>query len=58
LPTIRGNVPRPGSWQPGCRFSDRCSYKTDNCDRRIALTGTTRLVRCARADELDLGAGL
>ena len=26
LPTIRGTVPRPGSWPAGCRFSDRCSY--------------------------------
>ena len=57
LPTIRGSVPRPGAWLAGCRFADRCSYRTDKCDHRIALTGTTRLVRCARADELDLGAG-
>lgn len=55
LPTIRGTVPRPGSWPTGCRFSDRCSYGTEACERRIPLTGTTRLVRCVRADELDLG---
>jgi peptide/nickel transport system permease protein len=57
LPTIRGSVPRPGSWPTGCRFSDRCSYKTDKCKTDIALTGTTRVVRCVRADELDLGVG-
>ena len=55
LPTIRGSVPRPGSWPGGCRFSDRCSYATARCDRQIPLTGATRLVRCVRADELDLG---
>ena len=26
LPTIRGTVPRPGSWPTGCRFSDRCDF--------------------------------
>jgi peptide/nickel transport system permease protein len=55
LPTIRGNVPRPGSWPVGCRFSNRCDFKTADCERRINLTGTDRLVRCIRADELDLG---
>jgi peptide/nickel transport system permease protein len=55
LPTIRGNVPRPGSWPIGCRFSNRCDFKTADCERRINLTGTDRLVRCIRADELDLG---
>jgi peptide/nickel transport system permease protein len=55
LPTIRGSVPRPGSWPAGCRFSDRCSYATERCDRQVPLTGTTRLVRCVRAGELDLG---
>ena len=56
LPTIRGSVPRPGSWATGCRFSNRCDFRTAACDRRIPLTGTERLVRCIRADELVLEA--
>lgn len=58
LPTIRGSVPRPGSWSAGCRFSDRCNCRKDECDQRIPLTGTHRLVRCVRAGELDPGSGL
>lgn len=54
LPTIRGSVPRPGAWPVGCRFSDRCIYRQDRCARPVPLTGDTRLVRCLRADELDL----
>ncbi len=56
LPTIRGSVPRPGAWATGCRFSNRCDFRTAACDRRIPLTGTERLVRCIRADELALEA--
>jgi peptide/nickel transport system permease protein len=57
LPTIRGNVPRPGSWPTGCRFSNRCDFAIDACRQRIPLTGNERLVRCVRADELDLRPG-
>jgi peptide/nickel transport system permease protein len=58
LPTIRGNVPRPGAWPVGCRFSDRCAYKLAQCETRIPLTGTAqRTVRCVRASELNLRAG-
>jgi len=56
LPTIRGSVPRPGSWPAGCRFSNRCDFRIDACDRRIPLTGSGRLVRCIRAEELVLEA--
>ncbi len=54
LPTIRGNVPRPGAWPGGCRFSDRCAFRIDACDRPIPLLGRDRLVRCVRADQLEL----
>ncbi len=55
LPTIRGVVPKPGSWPDGCRFSNRCDhYRQGMCDRPIPLRGHTRQVRCVRADELDL----
>lgn len=58
LPTIRGNVPRPGSWPAGCRFSNRCDFAVAACQDRIPLTGSERLARCIRADELDLGQGI
>ena len=54
LPTIRGSVPRPGSWPAGCRFSNRCDFRIPACDQRIPLTGGDRLVRCVRAGELEL----
>jgi peptide/nickel transport system permease protein len=56
LPTIRGSVPRPGSWPAGCRFSNRCDFRAAMCDRRVPLTGSDRLVRCVRAGELVLEA--
>ncbi len=54
LPTIRGSVPRPGSWPAGCRFSNRCDFRIPACDRPVPLTGSDRLVRCVRAGELEL----
>jgi peptide/nickel transport system permease protein len=58
LPTIRGSVPRPGSWPVGCRFSDRCAYKRTQSETRVRLNGAARrMVRCARAAELNLRAG-
>ena len=54
LPTIRGNVPRPGLWPTGCRFSNRCDFAVDVCQHGIPLTGGERLVRCIRVAELDL----
>jgi len=56
LPTIRGNVPRPGTWPAGCRFSNRCDFRIAACERRIPLAGADRQVRCIRADELILEA--
>jgi peptide/nickel transport system permease protein len=52
LPTIPGNVPRPGSWSLGCRFSNRCDLAGPPCETRVPLIGTEeRLVRCIRAHE-------
>ncbi|MGE0725066.1 MAG: dipeptide/oligopeptide/nickel ABC transporter permease/ATP-binding protein [Alphaproteobacteria bacterium] len=56
LPTIRGNVPRPGSWPAGCRFSGRCDFAIAACEARVPLLGERRLVRCIRAEELALEA--
>ena len=39
LPTIRGNVPKPGSWPAGCRFSNRCDFRIAACDARVPLVG-------------------
>ncbi len=53
LPTIPGNVPRPGSWPTGCRFSNRCDQSVAACQTRIPLVGGRRLVRCVRAPESE-----
>jgi peptide/nickel transport system permease protein len=52
LPTIRGSVPRPGSWPAGCRFSNRCDFAVAACSRPIPILGGERLVRCVRAADL------
>lgn len=54
LPTIRGSVPRPGSWPEGCRFANRCDFRIAACDEAVPLVGGHRLVRCVRAGERDL----
>ncbi|MEC9343390.1 MAG: dipeptide/oligopeptide/nickel ABC transporter permease/ATP-binding protein [Pseudomonadota bacterium] len=55
LPVIAGTVPAAGHWPAGCRFAERCDYCEDGCARHVALSGGRgRLVRCVRADELDL----
>ncbi len=58
LPTIKGSVPRPGTWPAGCRFANRCEFVEERCLSRVPLAGKdTRLVRCVRADELRLETG-
>jgi peptide/nickel transport system permease protein len=43
LPTIPGNVPKPGEWPSGCHFHPRCLYATANCrSHRIALESPDR----------------
>ena len=54
LPTIKGTVPTPQLWPSGCRFAERCEYKQDICDQPVPLQNGGRLVRCLRADEIDL----
>jgi peptide/nickel transport system permease protein len=56
LPTIDGVVPPPWMWPKGCHFAPRCEYATDTCRAgSIELeTSGASLVRCLRADELDL----
>ncbi|MCB1465257.1 MAG: ABC transporter ATP-binding protein, partial [Nitratireductor sp.] len=54
LPTIKGAVPAPRLWPEGCRFAERCEFRKSICEKRVTLTGSDRLVRCVRAEELDL----
>ncbi|MFH2129817.1 MAG: dipeptide/oligopeptide/nickel ABC transporter permease/ATP-binding protein [bacterium] len=54
LPTIRGTVPTPQMWPAGCRFAERCEYRQSACKQPVPLQHGNRLVRCLRADELDL----
>ena len=37
LPMIKGSVPAPDAYPPGCRFAPRCSFATDQCKVRPAL---------------------
>ena len=36
LEEIKGAVPRPGHWPPGCRFHTRCPHAFEPCPRRGA----------------------
>lgn len=55
LPTIRGSVPRPGEWPKGCRFANRCDFRTPQCEEPVPLisAGTGRLTRCVNSGALD-----
>lgn len=58
LPTIPGAPPRPGRFEPGCRFAPRCTYALDVC-REAAPTMESLAgheVRCVRHAELELRA--
>jgi oligopeptide/dipeptide ABC transporter ATP-binding protein len=35
LKAIRGMVPSPLDWPPGCRFAPRCDYVFDRCAREL-----------------------
>lgn len=53
LRTIAGQVPPPGDWPVGCRFSGRCAFRVDACDAapiELLPYGEHRSVRCIRAD--------
>lgn len=55
LPTIPGQVPRPGTWPTGCRFAARCSYMTAECAAGSIPLRTPepdRRSRCLHIDEL------
>jgi peptide/nickel transport system permease protein len=55
LPTIPGNVPKPGAWPEGCHFHPRCGYATTACrEAPIALERpvANRETRCIHHDRL------
>jgi peptide/nickel transport system permease protein len=55
LPTIPGNVPKPGSWPDGCHFHPRCAYATAACrEAAIPLEQPTRghATRCIHYEAL------
>ena len=56
LRSIRGRVPSPVDFPPGCRFGPRCDHLTSDCKQpqELEVAGLDRLVRCRRHDELDL----
>ena len=35
LQTIPGNVPAVGNFPPGCRFNNRCAYRTSQCESSV-----------------------
>jgi len=56
---IPGMVPPPSEWPSHCRFAARCAFATDACREGpipLAPAASGRIVRCIRADELDLRA--
>ncbi len=57
LPAIRGAIPLPGAFPPGCRFAPRCAYTRDRCHDgvpRLDVLADRRQVRCVRHEELTL----
>lgn len=57
LHVIRGNVPSPKNFPPGCRFHPRCPERFEPCDKRDCPTYTLpdgRDVRCFLYDEAEV----
>jgi peptide/nickel transport system ATP-binding protein len=52
LSTIQGSVPSIGHWPTGCRFENRCSLKSAECDESLPELedgGKDHLVACFKA---------
>jgi len=55
LPTIPGDVPRPGAWPQGCHFHPRCRYATTVCHEApipLEHPRPERETRCIHHDKL------
>jgi peptide/nickel transport system permease protein len=56
LPTIPGEVPKPGAWTAGCHFHPRCRYATAECvGEPIALRSLAmgQETRCIHHEQLQ-----
>jgi peptide/nickel transport system permease protein len=56
LPTIPGDVPRPGAWDRGCHFRPRCGYATEECAAgpiALDVLSAGRETRCIHNDQLQ-----
>jgi oligopeptide/dipeptide ABC transporter ATP-binding protein len=55
---IEGSVPLPYNMPKGCRFQDRCAYKTVDCENennmKLKEYKPNHLVRCVHAKEIEL----
>jgi peptide/nickel transport system ATP-binding protein len=47
LEEIKGVVPRPGHWPPGCRFAPRCPYAFERCRAELPQRTTASLTQGA-----------
>ena len=55
LATIPGRLPRPGSDDGRCRFSERCSFRISECDAKepqLLDVRAQHVVRCVRVSDL------
>jgi ABC-type dipeptide/oligopeptide/nickel transport system ATPase component len=58
LSTIQGAIPSPANFPSGCRFHTRCRFAVPACAAampELTPRGTSRAVRCFRADEIAKG---
>ena len=58
LSTIQGAIPSPANFPSGCRFHPRCRFAVPACAAampELTPRGTSRAVRCFRADEIAKG---
>lgn len=61
LTSIPGVIPAPGEWPAGCHFAPRCDHVVNaQCNSLVLLrnVGSERMVRCARAEDLELAGGV
>ena len=55
LAVIPGQVPVPGNWPAGCRFTPRCDLATDECNRPVATDSWKEDEHTARCLHVENG---